>query len=308
MSRSSTRDDLTALLGTEAPELSEATFRLLRDVIEAKTGTHFDDAKRLLLADKLAELVASSGMNSFLEYYYALRYDDPRGEHTAALFDRLAVPETFFWRQPEHFTALGSVIAPKFFAAHPGQTLRIWSAACCTGEETISIAIALAEAGLLDSRPIEIIGTDASRGMIAAAAGAVYGERSFRQIPKHLKDKYFDVDPRGGWRPKARLTERVTYQVASITDPGTVATLGTSHVIFCRNVFIYFGDDTIRAVANRIAEAMPADGFLFVGAAESLTRLGVELELAQLGDAFVYVRPGQRAAVESGATRRIRDR
>jgi chemotaxis protein methyltransferase CheR len=302
------RDDLSSLLGTEAPELSDATFRLLRDVIEAKTGTHFDDAKRPLLADKLAELVASSGMNSFLEYYYALRYDDPRGEHTAALFDRLAVPETYFWRQSEHFTALASVIAPRFFAAHPGQTMRIWSAACCTGEETISIAIALAEAGLLESRSVEIIGTDASRGMITAAAAAVYGERSFRQMPKHLKDKYFDVDPRGGWRPKSRLTERITYQVASITDDATIARLGSSDVTFCRNVFIYFGDETIRAVANRIGEAMPPDGYLFVGAAESLTRLGVELELAQVGDAFVYVRRGYRAEAERGETKRNYDR
>ena len=294
-----TRSDLTAILGTEAPELTEATFQLLRDVVEARTGVMFDDGKRLLLADKLAELVASSGMHSFLEYYYALRYDDPKGEHTAALFDRLAVPETYFWRQPEHFTVLASVIAPRFFERHPGETLRIWSGACCTGEETVSIAIALAEAGLLDTKPVEIVGTDASRTMIAGATAALYGERSFRQIPRNLRDKYFDVDPRGGWRPKGRLLDRIRYEVASLTNPGTLARYATSHVIYCRNVFIYFSDDTIRSVANGMAEHMPPDGYLFVGAAESLTRLGVELELAQVGDAFVYVRRGRREAAEA---------
>jgi chemotaxis protein methyltransferase CheR len=299
MTRAAERSELSALLGTEAPELSEATFQLLRDVIEARTGVIFDEPKRLMLADKLAELVATSGMNSFLEYYYALRYDDPRGEHTAALFDRLAVPETYFWRQPEHFTVLARVIAPKFFEAFPGRTLRIWSGACCTGEETLSIAIAFAEAGLLDSSPIDIMGTDASRAMIAAAVAGVYHERSFRQIPKSLRDKYFDADPAGGWRPKGWLKERITYQVASLTNPATLNAFGTSDVIFFRNVFIYFSDDTTRAVANRVAELMPPDGYVFVGAAESLTRLGVSLELAQVGNAFVYVRAGRRAEVES---------
>jgi chemotaxis protein methyltransferase CheR len=295
----SINSDLSVMLGTEVPELSEATFRLLRDLIEARTGVSFGDDKRLQLADKLAELVAASGLNSFVEYYYALRYDDANGEHTAALFDRLAVPETYFWRQPEHFTSLASRIAPQFFANHPGRPLRVWSAACCSGEEAVSVAIALAEAGLLEGRPVEIIGTDASRMMIAAATAGSYGERSFRQLPKPLKDKYFELDSRGGWRPKSRLTDRIRYEVASITSPQTLARFGSADVIFCRNVFIYFGDETIRAVANGMAMAMPPDGYLFVGAAESLTRLGVDLELAQIADAFVYVRPGRRAAVEA---------
>jgi chemotaxis protein methyltransferase CheR len=158
----SNRFDVAAMFGTETPDLSEATFQLLRDVIESRTGAYFDDGKRVLLADKLAELLALNGMTSFLEYYYALRYDDARGEHTAALLDRLAVPETFFWRQSEHFTALATRIAPGFFTENPGRPLRIWSSACCTGEEPVSIAIALAEAGLLEGKPIEIVGTDAS--------------------------------------------------------------------------------------------------------------------------------------------------
>jgi chemotaxis protein methyltransferase CheR len=291
--------DVSALFGTESPELTETTFRLLRDLIEVRTGVSFTDDKRLQLGDKLWELVVASGMNSFVEYYYALRYDDASGEYTAALFDRLSVPETFFWRQPEHFAALGTRIAPAFFADHPGKTFRLWSSACCTGEEPLSMAIALAEAGLLDARPVEIVATDASRQMIASARRSSYSERSFRQLPKALKDKYFELDSAGGWRPKPRLLEKIRYEVASIADPATLAKYATSDVIFCRNVFIYFGDETIRAIANAIAASMPPDGYCFVGAAESLTRLGVDLELAQVDDAFVYVRPGRRAVIET---------
>ena len=301
---STTRVDRVASAGTETPELSDATFQLLRDVVEARTGVYFADEKRGMLADKLSELVVSMGLSSFLEYYYALRYDDAQGAHTAALFDRLAVPETYFWRQAEHFTLLGSIIAPRFFARHPDRPLRIWSAACCTGEEPVSIAIALAEAGLLESRPIEIVGSDASRAMITGARAGVYQERSFRQLPRALRDKYFDADLRGGWRPKPRLTDRITYEVASLTDPVAIARLATADVIFCRNVFIYFADETVRSIVSRIGHYMPDDGYLFVGAAESLTRLGVDFELAQVGDAFVYVRAGMRAAAEAQAPSR----
>jgi chemotaxis protein methyltransferase CheR len=296
-----TRMDRVSGAGTEAPELSDATFQLLRDVIEARTGVFFSDEKRGMLADKLSELVVSMGMSSYLEYYYALRYDDAQGSHTAALFDRLAVPETYFWRQAEHFNLLGSVIAPRFFERHPERPLRVWSAACCTGEEPVSIAIALAEAGLLESRPVEIIGSDASRAMIAGARAGVYQERSFRQLPRALRDKYFDADLRGGWRPRAWLTERIAYEVASLTDPLALARLATADVIFCRNVFIYFADETVRSIVTSFGAHMPDDGYLFVGAAESLTRLGVDFELAQVGDAFVYVRAGMRAAAEAQA-------
>ena len=94
--------------------------------------------------------------------------------------------------------------------------------------------------------------------------------------------------------------DHIQYEVANLTAPATLSRWASSDVIYCRNVFIYFSDATIRATTNQIAQTMPPDGYLFVGAAESLTRLGVDLELAQIGDAFVYVRPGRRAVIESG--------
>jgi chemotaxis protein methyltransferase CheR len=268
---------------------SEAAFTLLRDLIAQRTGTYFSDDKRDLLADKLADLLAALGMTSYLDYYYLLRYDADAERHWGALANRLAVPETYFWRQPDQILALAEVVAPRHFALRPTTPLRIWSAACCSGEEPISIAIALAEAGLLFHRPVTIVASDASEAMLERARRGVYGERSFRSLPTGLRDRYFAREG-AGWRVDSRVHEEIRWTKANLVDHATVRGLAAADVVFCRNVLIYFSDGTVTEVARSIAEGLPDDGYLFLGASESLTRLATEFELAELGGAFVYVK------------------
>ena len=159
--------------GADVLGFSQSAFTLLRDLIERHTGVHFADDKRDLLADKLSDLLAERGMTSYLDYYYLLRYDAEAERHWSDLMNRLAVPETYFWRQPEQLLALAQVVAPRHFARAPDTPLRIWSAACCSGEEPISIAIALAEAGLLRRAPIEIVASDGSSALVERARRGV---------------------------------------------------------------------------------------------------------------------------------------
>ena len=284
---------------------TESAFTLLRDTISQRTGVHFADDKRDLLADKLADLVAAHGMTSFLDYYYLLRYDADADRHWAELVDRLSVPETYFWRQHEQLLALANEVAPRHFARRPGAPLRIWSAACCTGEEPLSIAIALAEAGLLEGRPVEIVGTDASQAMVDRARRGVYGERSFRSLPAHLRERWFEK-VEGGWRVDPYLHSRVRWSVANLVDPSAVRSLATADVIYCRNVFLYFSDETIARVARVLAERMPDEGVLFLGASESLTRLATDFELTEIGGAFAYVKV-RGGAARTGAGSRADD-
>ena len=135
--------------------ISDNAFALLRDLIEERFGIYYDNGKRDLLADKIAQLMVDYGYQSFLDYYYALKYDADAARYWSELMDRLSVPETFFWRQPDQIEALVQHIAPAYLAAD--RTLRIWSAACCTGEEPLSIAMALARAGLYPHPRIQII-------------------------------------------------------------------------------------------------------------------------------------------------------
>jgi chemotaxis protein methyltransferase CheR len=284
--------------GTAIFALTDASFMLLRDLIAERTGMFFDEGKRSLLADKLSELVSANGLSSFLDYYYLLRYDDASEQHWMALMDRLSVPETFLWRQPEQFEALASIVVPAFFAAFPERTVRIWSAACCTGEEALSIAIALDRVGLLETGHVEIRATDGSSSMIERAKQATYAARSFRQLPENLKAQYFEQLSADRWRPNERLMRHISFGVANLARGADIEPLAGSDVIFCRNVFIYFADDAIRNVVRVFSERMPADGCLFLGASESLTRLGVDLELAEIGKAFAYVKEGRRQIVE----------
>ena len=121
--------------------------------------------------------------------------------HWAALMDRLAVPETFFWRQAEQIEAVAKVVAPAHFRAYPGRPLRIWSAGCCTGEEPLSIAMALAEHGLLDSYPFEIVATDGSTAMIERATPGRLRRPLVSAAAGDLKEKYFEPDGDDRWRP-----------------------------------------------------------------------------------------------------------
>jgi chemotaxis protein methyltransferase CheR len=284
--------------GFESLPMPEAAFKLLRDIIVEHTGVFFDDAKRPLLADKLSDLATEAGLTSFVEYYYLLRYDDNAELHWRRLMDRLAVPETFFWRQSEQFQTLAQTIAPNLLSLRGGKPLRIWSVACCSGEEPLSIAMALDEAGLLEPGKIEIIATDGSEAMIERARRAHYGPRSFRQLPDALRERYFTERSNGFWKPADRLMDAVSYGVMNLAEPDEIAMQPMADVIFCLNVFIYFADDAIRRSVESFSRRLCDDGYLFLGAAESLTRLGVSFELAEVGGSFVYVKPGRRAVVE----------
>ena len=279
---------------------SESSFTLLRDLIAQRIGVHFGDDKRDLLADKLSDLLAARGMTSYLDYYYLLRYDADAERHWAELTDRLSVPETYFWRQPEQILAVAREVAPRHFARAGARPLRIWSAACCTGEEPVSLAIALAEAGLLHHRPIEIVGSDASVAMVERARRGLYGARSFRTLPAELRDRYFR--PEGAsWRVDPAVHGVIRWTTANLVDPADVRPLADADVIFCRNVLIYFADDTIARVARLFADGLREGGHLFLGASESLTRLATDFELAEVAGAFVYVRSASAGSATARA-------
>jgi chemotaxis protein methyltransferase CheR len=276
-------------LYTDTLGLSESAFTILRDLIHERTGLFFEDSKRDLLAQKLSARVIERGFESFLDYYYLLKYDTQAAEEWGPVMDALTVQETFFWREMDAVRALAQVLAPQWEATQRGKPLRIWSAACATGEEPLTIAIALHEAGWLDRMPIEIAASDASPAAIATAQRGLYRERALRNLPPEMRAKYF-TQTTGGWRIAPEMHARVRWSIANITDAAAVAQRASAPVIFCRNVFLYFSPEGIRRAVCRFGEHMPAPGYLFVGVAESLLRLTTAFELQEIGGAFVYVK------------------
>lgn len=269
--------------------LPEGATSLIQTLIRERTGMHFDNGKRDILLDKLSPLVIERGFGSYLDYYYLLKYDPAADVEWQNVMNALSVQETYFWREFDQVRALVQTLVPQWHARNAGSTLRIWSAACATGEEPLTIAIALNEAGWFERAPIEIVATDASSKAIDRAVRGVYRERAFRNLPAALRDRYFERDG-SDWRVSSDIHSRVKWGLANLMEEDQISPLADANFIFCRNVFIYFSESAIGRVVRSFSRHIRPPGYLFVGAAESLIRLTTDFTLTEIDDAFVYVK------------------
>jgi chemotaxis protein methyltransferase CheR len=274
--------DSLGLSGSAAP--------LLRDLIHERIGLFFDNGRCDMLTDRLAPLVVERGFQSLLDYYYLLKYDDDARTEWPRVMDALSVSETYFWREIDQVRAVVNVVVPALVAAQPDVPVRIWSIPCASGEEPLTIAMALDQAGWFSRARFEIHGSDASEAAVARARAGRFRERSFRILPPALRERYFS---RAGdeWAVDPELHARIrSWSVVNLMDAAQVAPMARAAVIFCRNVFIYFSEKGIRQVSEVFARHMPAPGYLCVGASESLLRVTTRFQLEEMGGAFIYVK------------------
>jgi len=266
---------------------------IVRELIHERLGLFYDAGHSDQLADRLAPLVVARGFDSFMDYYYLLKYSADADEW-GRVMDALSVQETYFWREIDQIRAVVGCIVPRLIDDLRGRSLRIWSAPCATGEEPLTVAMVLDEGKWFARAPIEIIGSDASRAAVETAARGRYGARAFRNLAPALRERYFT--PVGDhWLVAPELQRRVTYDVVNLVAPDEVARHGDAPIVFCRNVFIYFSDRSIRRTLDTFAQLMPDPAYLCVGASESLLRMGSRFQLQEIGGAFIYVKNGREA-------------
>ena len=176
--------------------LSRSGLPVLRDVIHERTGLFYDETRFDMLGERVAPLVVERGFRSFLDLYYLLKYDAPGVDEVwKQVMDALSVQETYLWREMDQIRAIVCRVVPELVRRNRG-VIRIWSAPCATGEEPLTIAMALEEAGWFERAAIEIHASDGSVSAIAKARAARYRGRSFRALPPGLKG---EVLPRR-WR------------------------------------------------------------------------------------------------------------
>jgi chemotaxis protein methyltransferase CheR len=266
---------------------------ILQELVHERTGLFFDNGRGELFAERMAPLVVERGFRSFLDLYYLLKYDDAGSQQGwRQVLDALSVPETYFWREIDQIKAIVSWVVPALVRRWPGVPLRIWSAPCATGEEPLTIAMALNEAGWFDRAPIEIHAGDGSPAAIAKARAGRFRQRSMRALPAGLQDQYFRVDG-DTFVADAELARRIwSWSVVNLMDPDDVAPFARSPIVFCRNAFIYFSPQAIRRVVENFAALMPTPGYLCVGASESLRNVTTAFALQDVDGAFVYVKRG----------------
>ena len=267
--------------------LSPQVFAILATLIEQRAGLHYSPEDRELLQDKVAARALDAGFDSLLDYYYYLRYDPGGPAALDALVDALLVHETYFFREALPLTVLvEDVLAP---AVRAGRKQRVWCAACSTGEEPLTLAMMLADRGLLSD--VRIVASDLSTRALERARTGDYNLRSLRALPPGVEGRWLEV--RDG-RPhvKPELVEAVDWRRVNLTDAAAVAALGAFDAILCRNVLIYFRDDTALRVVQSLGDALVPGGQLLVGTSESLMRFGTALSCEERRGAFFYSKAG----------------
>lgn len=255
-----------SLLSGPGGQISDAEFEQLARWLYEASGIRLTPAKKALVCGRLGKRLAACGTGSYRAYLTLIQ--DPRhaAERQHAI-DLLTTNETYFFREPRHFEWLESHV----LASPPtGRALRIWSAACSSGEEVYTLAMLLAEH--FGTRGAwELIGSDLSTRVLASAQAGVYTLERARGIPPALLRRYClrGVGAQAGKLMIERsLRERAQFRQVNLTE--ALPDLGLFDVIFLRNVMIYFDVPTKRHVVGQLVRALRPGGHLFIGHSENL--------------------------------------
>jgi chemotaxis protein methyltransferase CheR len=268
--------------------LTAPEFEQIRSLAHRTFGLDLKPGKEELVAARLRRLVRELGCQSFQAYYRHVTADET-GVSLAAMIDALTTNHTSFLREAEHFDFLRKEVLPQLSRCNP---LEIWCAACSTGEEVWTLAFLLNDA--LPGRRIQVTGSDISTRTLRFAERAVYPADHCETVPRAWRDKYLEaVDaPVTAYRVSAAVQAQAGFRRVNLVEP--LACQKRFPVIFCRNVMIYFDSATQEKVVRQLTAALEPGGYLFVGHAESLTRIPHTLE---------YVRPAVYRKPPEGKSR-----
>jgi len=265
--------------------LSPQEFEQIRKLAYRTFGLDLKPGKEELVSARLRHLVRNGGFRSFQDYYRHI-VEDRTGQALASMIDALATNHTAFLREPDHFQFFRAQVLPRLAER---ETVEVWSAACSTGEEVWTLACLLNEA--VPGRRIHLVATDISSKALRFASAACYPLERCRDLPPAWLSRYFVADgrPPQSYRVTAALRAQVQFQRVNLVE--RVPWPHRFPVVFCRNVMIYFNRATQERVVGQLAEHLEPGGYLFVGHAESLTRVSHGLEYVQPA---VYRNPSKR--------------
>jgi chemotaxis protein methyltransferase CheR len=255
-----------------ATELTDEEFKRFCGLIYRVAGIRIADNKRVLVANRVRRRLRATGIKSFSEYYTFLTSTAGSGEMPQFL-DAITTNETYFFRDSQHYVWLGETFLPEIVretAQHKRpRTLRIWSAACSTGEEPYSMALTvMARRHLLPGWKINLVGTDLSGSVLASARAGVYDERAVHLVPADQRKRFFDEDPEARrWTLKDEVRSLVTWKLHNLLMPLKEEPFDC---IFLKNVLIYFDTASKQTVVNNVLASLSKRGYLVVGPTEGI--------------------------------------
>ena len=275
--------------------MTPESFSFLADLVKARSGIVLTSDKGYMLETRLGPLLRREGLASIDAL--ALRLRGQRDEALAAAFvEALTTNESSFFRDGKPFEHLKRLLPRLAAARPPGQVLRIWSAACSSGQEAYSVAMVASELGTaLAGRKVDILGTDISREMLERAKEGLFTQFEVqRGLPVQMLVKYFRQEGQH-WRAAPELRAMARWQPFNLMDDARG--LGRFDIIFCRNVLIYFDAAAKSRILAMLAGMVAPDGVVYLGGAETVLGLTDRL-VPSPGERGVY--EPARAAAKAG--------
>ncbi len=254
-------------------------FDFVASLLKKRAGIVLSPDKTYLLESRLAPLARKEGLPSIDDLIEVVR--TRREERLVAqLVDVMTASETYFFRDRTPFVHLKEAVLPALANVRRGARIRIWCAACSTGQEAYSIAMMLDQNAMLtEGVPVEIVATDISDRALEKARAGLYSQFEVqRGLPIQMLMNYFTQQD-DHWRISERLRGNVTFRKQNLIEP--FSQLGKFDVVLCRNVLVNFDATTKSDVLDRIAQQMAPGGYLMLGAPETVVGLSTAFEASQ---------------------------
>lgn len=252
--------------------ITDKEFRQLADYIKSNYGINLKEEKKALVTGRLHNVLAELKFNNFSEYFnYIL--SDKSGIAITTLINKITTNHTFFMREAEHFQYFKSIVLPYLKATTRDKDLRIWSAGCSSGEEPYTLAMIIndffqGEKALWDTK---VLATDISSRVLEKAIEGKYSNEQIAPISSEWKNKYFKNLNDENSEINDKIKSEVIFRKFNLMD-SVLPFKKKFHVIFCRNVMIYFDNKTKNELINKFYDATEYGGYLFIGHSESLNR------------------------------------
>nr|WP_320050073.1 protein-glutamate O-methyltransferase CheR [uncultured Desulfuromonas sp.] len=254
--------------------ISDEEFNALRRLIYDRFGINLTDEKRSLLVGRLQKMLRTSKIATFQDYYDYLKTDNS-GKAVSDLINMVSTNYTYFNREKDHFdyflkTALPTVCEK--LVQQKRKDLRVWCAGCSSGEEAYTLVMLMHEylGSQYGNWDAGILATDISERVLSTAKQGIYGADKVASLPQNLQ-KYFTRLPDGRMQVIDKVRKEVTFRRFNLMNT-TFPFKKPFQIIFCRNVMIYFDQQTRNALVQRFHRSMEPDGYFFIGHSETLGR------------------------------------
>lgn len=259
--------------------VSTTEFKLFQKLMYQETGVHLRDSKKTLVSNRLRKRLTAYGLQSYKKYYDLLTKSSSGRDEIPQFVDALTTHETYFFRNPEHFDYLLETILPEVMNNKRNRNsnhIRIWCAACSTGEEPYSLAILLQEKKFYEEWKFSIKGTDISRAVIQRAEQGIFKPYAVAKMKAQYKDKYFTGDPEAKYyHLNDTIKNKVSFHQLNLLESFPY---GKVDIILCRNAMIYFNRESKQIVADNLYNTLTTGGYLIVGYADNFIQNQTNLQ------------------------------